>query len=216
MNSGRSVRTTDVVVVDDLPVVVRGLDEIFAAHDSLQLVGEASTPDAALELNRSLRPDVIVVPVRLGGSHRGLSLCRRIKEESDTRVVLFTSFTRRIDLVLAHTVGADGVVCRTAPAHAIVATVEAASRGARTVVLSDGSGTLHELLAPSSDASFTPRETELLALIAEGRANDEIAEMLVIEVSTVKTHVRSILRKLGVSTRRELLAPVAFDASGDT
>lgn len=214
-HSDRPPTRTEIVGVDDLPVVVRGLDEIFGAHDFLQLVGEASTPDAAFELTRSIRPDVVVVPVRLGGSHRGLALCRSIKEDLDARVVLFTSFTRKIDLILAQAVGADGVVSRSAPGHAIVAAVEAVCRGARPVVLSDGAGSLHEMLAPLSGASLTPRETELLVLIAEWRSNEDIAEALIIEVSTVKSHVRSILRKLGASSRRELLTQVAAAASGD-
>jgi DNA-binding NarL/FixJ family response regulator len=196
---------TTVLLVEDHPVVLRGLRALTVEHDDLEVVGEATTAEAAVAMARQLQPDVAVLPLRLGGSHSGVELCRSIKTECQARVVVFTSFTRSIDIQVALIAGADALVSKTASEQAIVAAFRLASVGGHAVVLGQGRRSSTHTDDFSGSEDLTERETQILQLLIEGLTNPGIATRLSIEVTTVKTHVRSILRKLGVGNRRDLL-----------
>ncbi len=197
---------TKVLLVEDHPVVLRGLRTLTAEHADLEVVGEATSAAQALDAARRLQPDVVVLPVRLGGAHSGIQLCRSLKTVCAARVVVFTSFTRAIDVQIAKLAGADALVSKTAPNEDFLAVLRQASVGRGGLAL--GPGLTDSARAEAGRFApvepLTQREGEILQLMIEGLSNPDMAARLTIEVSTVKTHVRSILRKLGVDTRKDL------------
>jgi DNA-binding NarL/FixJ family response regulator len=195
---------TTVLLVEDHPVVLRGLRALTVDQDDLEVVGEAAAAAEAVEMARLLQPHVVVLPLRLGGTHSGVELCRSIKTVCAARVVVFTSFTRTVDIQVALLAGADALVSKTASEEAVVAALRQASVGGQAIVLGRGvSPSVKTEQFPGSE-NLTDREHEILQLIIEGLTNPAIANRLTIEVTTVKSHVRSILRKLGVGNRRDL------------
>ncbi|MFC7485795.1 response regulator [Knoellia sp. CPCC 206453] len=197
-----------VLLVEDHPVVLRGLRTLTAEHADFEIVGEATSASQALDSARRLRPDVVVLPVRLGGAHSGIQLCRSIKTVCGARVVVFTSFTRPIDVQIARLAGADALVSKTAPNDAFIAALRHVRVGPHALVLESGRASWVEARRFAPVEPLTERENEILHLMIEGLTNPDMAARLTIEVSTVKTHVRSILRKLGVDNRRDLFRGV--------
>lgn len=195
---------TKVLLVEDHPVVLRGLRTLTAEHPDIEVVGQATNAAQALDAARRLRPDVVVLPVRLGGAHSGIQLCRSIKTVCDARVVVFTSFTRAVDVRIARLAGADALVSKTASSDAVIAALRHASAHPGGLVLEPALAPWAEAGQFSPVEPLTERESEILQLMIEGLTNPDMAARLTIEVSTVKTHVRSILRKLGVDNRKDL------------
>ena len=122
-----------------------------------------------------------------------------------TRVVVFTAFARPIDIQMAALAGASALVSKSASAGAIVDTIHRVAKGERGLVLTPGSQQGHVRPAPRDAEDLSEREQEILDLALDGFTNAAIAERACVELSTVKTHMRHILRKLGVGNRRELL-----------
>ncbi|MGO1971919.1 MAG: response regulator transcription factor [Propionibacteriaceae bacterium] len=180
-----------VLLIDDHPVMLHGLHAICAAAADLTVVGMAATETAATEAHHDLDPDVVVLPIRLGGTRRGIEICRWIKQRAPTRVVFFTAFARPVDAVLAMLAGADALVPRTAPPDELIAAIHPTGTDSRD--------------DQSPSGILTAREQDVLHQVLEGRTNPEIADTLHLGLPTVKTHMRNILRKLDVSDRRELL-----------
>lgn len=194
-----------VVLVEDHPIVLRGLRALVTESAGFSVVGEATDAAQAVDLTARTQPDVVVVPVRLGGTHSGIELCRTIKSVSRARVLVFTSFTRPVDVQVAVLAGADALVSKTASTEDVVATLRTVTDGGRGLVLGPGLEAATTLPVLGGTEQLTEREDEVLQLITEGLTNPEIAERLSVEVSTVKSHVRVVLRKLGVESRRDLL-----------
>lgn len=192
-----------VLPVEDHPVVLHGLRGIFAQDPAIEMVGEAMTGPEAIRETARLRPDVVTVPIRLGGTRSGIELSRAIHDVGSSRVVVFTSFTRPVDVQVATLAGASAVVSKSEHPDAFLETIHQVFSGERPLsrrlwTRAPGS----ELL---DQGELSPREQEILGLVLEGLTNAAIGQRLTIEMSTVKTHMRSILRKLGACSRRELL-----------
>lgn len=200
-----------VLLVEDHPVVLRGLRALVTENDGFTVVGEATGAEEAVELAGTTQPDVVVLPVRLGGTHSGIELCRTIKSVSQARVIIFTSFTRPADVQVAVLAGADALVSKTAAAEAFVATLRQVTVGGQAVVFGPGLESASNVRRFAETEKLTEREDEVLQLITEGLTNPAIARRLSVEVSTVKTHVRGVLRKLGVESRKDLLRPPGED-----
>ncbi|MCP2284068.1 two component transcriptional regulator, LuxR family [Promicromonospora umidemergens] len=198
-----------VLLVEDHPVVLHGLRAICTSNPTIDVVGEAATAAEAVQGARELQPDVAVVPVRLGGTRGGIELCRSIKSVCGARVVVFTSFTRTVDVQVAMLAGADALISKTATSDVFIAALQQVKAGRQALFV--GTGPTPLAAAASFDAMepLTEREEEILGLVVDGLTNPEIAARLTIEVSTVKTHMRSVLRKLRVDTRRDLLVELA-------
>lgn len=194
-----------VLLVEDHPVVLRGLRAICEDQDDVAVIGEASTAESALNQAASLRPNVVVLPVRLGGTRAGIELCRSIKDVCSARVIVFTSFTRGADVLVAMLAGADALVSKVTDADGFVATLREVASGRGSLVVAPPEDSAVQLMSPVEP--LTEREDGVLRLVVEGFTNPEIAARLHIEVSTVKTHVRNILRKLDVISRRDLFEP---------
>ena len=208
---------TTVLLVDDQALVRGGLRLILEAEPDLEVAGEAADGSEAVGLAAELKPDVVLMDIRMPVLDGIAATTRLLQESPESRVVMLTTFDLDEYVVEAFRAGASGFVLKTAPPLQLVAAV-------RTIVLGEA------LLAPVSTrqlieqsarraapspllASLSVRETDVLRLLARGLSNAEIAEELFVEQSTVKTHVANVLAKLGVRDRGQAVV-FAFENGG--
>lgn len=195
-----------VLLVDDHQVVRRGLRTFLEVQDDIEVVGEAADGAEGVALAEELRPDVVLMDVKMPGTG-GVDALRRLRELANpARVLIVTSFTEQRTVVPALRAGAAGYLYKDVDPDALAGAIRSVHAG-------------HVLLQPEvADAllsqdevnsgqgrggSLTEREREVLALIADGRSNREIARALVLSEKTVKTHVSNILMKLDLADRTQ-------------
>ena len=195
-----------VLIVDDHPVVRRGLRVLLEVQDGIEVAGEAGDGATALALAAELAPDVVLLDLKLPGLD-GIAVLGELRtRDSKARVLVLTSATEPASASLAIRSGAAGVVYKDVDPDALVRAIRSVHDG-------------HLLLAPEAAGSLvrtaggwnpvdgldalTSREREVLAEIAKGRSNREIARALAVSEKTVKAHVSSVLAKLGVQDRTQ-------------
>ncbi|GGM10846.1 MULTISPECIES: response regulator [Micromonospora] len=212
-----------VLLADDQPLIRAGLAMLLAAVADVEVVGEADDGAQAVELSRRLHPDVVLMDVRMPGTD-GVEATRRLAEEYDpqrpVRVIILTTYHVDEAVYAALRAGASGFVLKDAAPQELVAAVRAVAAGeawldpAVTRRLLDDLATRPDpgLPTPTRMRQLTPREREVLVLMAYGLSNQEIAEHLVLGEATVKTHVSRVLMKLGLRDRTH--AVVAAYQSG--
>ncbi len=202
-----------VLVVDDHALFREGMVGILNAQSDMQVVGEASDGLEALVMARSLRPHVILMDITMPGVD-GVEAARQIKQElTDTRVVMLTVRDEDEKLFEAFRNGADGYLLKTIRAGQLVEMIRAVNRGEPVIgpglaarILDEFRRLATSSMSVSSDealAVLTPREREVLTLIARGASDREIAQELTVSLYTIKAHVRNLLQKLQVSSRHE-------------
>ena len=212
--------TVRVLLADDEALVRAGLRMILEAEPDLEVVGEAADGVDALAMCRELRPDVALVDIRMPRLD-GIQAARRIAADPDLRtaVVMLTTFDADEHVVEALRVGAAGFLLKSMPRDQLVTAVRAAVRGDSLLAPSLLRRLLDDFVrraaAPPSPvpgiAELTPREEEVLRLMARGLSNAEIADRLVLGEGTVKTHVARVLAKLGVRDRVQAVV-VAYES----
>ena len=190
-----------VLVVDDHPVVRQGLRTFLDLQDGLTVVGEAADGDAAVAAADELRPDVVLLDLKMPGAD-GVSALRGLRDAGNpAKVLVITSFTEPATVLPAVRAGAAGYVYKDVDPPALAAAIRAVHAGHVLLhpdvarLLADGESRLA--------VHLTAREREVLGAIARGRANREIARDLGLSEKTVKTHVSAILTKLGVQDRTQ-------------
>ena len=206
--------TIRVVLVDDQAMVRTGLRMVLAAEPDIEVVGEAADGAAGVRVVTQLRPDVVLLDVRMPGMD-GLEASRRILAAAlPTRVVVLTTFDEDEYVAAALRAGVSGFLLKVAPPEDLVAAVRTVAAGQG---LLDPAVTLRVIesfaAAPAPDparagelATLTERETDVLALVAAGLSNAEIAARLYLGEATVKTHVSRVLLKLGLRDRVQAVA----------
>ncbi|MBO0901105.1 response regulator transcription factor [Cellulomonas sp. zg-ZUI222] len=199
-----------VVLVDDQALLRAGIGTILSAHPAIEVVGEASTGAQALDVVRATRPDVVCMDVQMPDMD-GLEATRRIvaDEALTAAVVVLTTFNRDDYLVEALHAGAVGYLLKTSRPEQLTEAVLSAAAGegllspevTRAVIARAVSERAPTRPAAQPVVPLTEREQEVLALVARGLNNDEIAADLVVSRATVKTHVSNLLAKLGLRDR---------------
>ncbi|MFE9630118.1 response regulator [Streptomyces sp. NPDC006463] len=202
---GRSGRI-GVLLVDDHQVVRRGLRTFLEVQDDIEVVGEASDGEEGVARAEELRPDVILMDVKMPGTD-GIEALRRLRELANpARVLIVTSFTEQRTVIPALRAGAAGYVYKDIDPDALAGAIRSVHAG-HVLLQPEVAVTLlsQEEQSPSAGrpGSLTDREREVLGLIADGRSNREIARALVLSEKTVKTHVSNILMKLDLSDRTQ-------------
>jgi DNA-binding NarL/FixJ family response regulator len=195
-----------VVIADDHEVVRRGLSSLLAGSE-VKIVGEASNGDEALRLTKKLKPDVVLLDIRMPGKD-GLSTLEKIRAElPQTRVVMLSTFDNPTYVARAVAAGAHDYILKGASRVDIIAAITGAAAGqlpARAGELRRVATTMANRVAtPDPDIPLTQRETQVLRHMALGLSNKEIAQSLTISVETVKEHVQNILRKIAVTDRTQ-------------
>jgi two-component system response regulator DevR len=193
-----------IMLVEDHPIVRLGLKTIIDAQPDMTVISEAETVADGVRLATTGDPDLVILALRLQGELRGIELCREIKNLPRAPTVLvYSSFNSSKDLSSSFLSGADGFVHKGTASERLLSSVRAAHAGKRPWVSGvEAKGQSARL--PVEESSLTPREQEVLGFMLQHFTNSEIAKELYVELPTIKTHVSSILRKLGLSSRREL------------
>jgi DNA-binding NarL/FixJ family response regulator len=204
-----SFRPVRVVIVDDHDLARDGLRSILAREEGLEVVGEAADGREAIELCNRLRPDLVLMDVRMP-TMDGLLATQQIKQESPTTsVIIITMYENPDYLIHALRVGGSGYILKGATRHEIVATVRQVCRGESPLKPELAAQLLRRLASTVTPRQtpliepLTPREYEVLRLLAEGKTNGEMAYILGISLSTVKFHIENIIGKLGASDRTQ-------------
>jgi DNA-binding NarL/FixJ family response regulator len=204
--------TTRVLLVDDQPLLRTGFRMILSAESDLQVVGEAGDGASAVELARKLRPDVVLMDIRMPGMD-GIQATRALAGpgvEDPIKVLILTTFGLDEYVVESLRAGASGFLLKDAPAEDLVEAIKVVAAGEALLAPSITRRLLDRVasrLPPATDAALpafaelTDREMEVLKLMARGLSNAEIAEKLVVSETTVKTHVSRVLGKLDLRDR---------------
>ena len=196
-----------VVVVDDQLVMREGLVALLDLVDDVEVVGDAGTGQAALELLASVAVDVVLMDLRMPVMD-GVEATRRITESfPGVAVVVLTTYADDESITTALHAGARGYLTKDAGRAEITAALRAVAAGQATFDATVSQRIVAALASPArpAPAGLTARETEVLTLIANGLGNAEIADALFIGETTVKTHINNLFAKIGVRTRPEAI-----------
>ena len=192
-----------ILIADDHSVVRQGLRMFLALDPELDVIGEAENGARALEMAHELKPDVVLMDLLMPVMD-GLAATTAIRQQlPDTEVIALTSVLEDVSVVGAVKAGAIGYLLKDTKADDLCRAIKAAAAGQVQLSPEAAARLVREVRAPESPEALTERETDVLKLLAKGKANKEIAAELTIGEKTVKTHVSNILMKLGVQSRTQ-------------
>lgn len=196
------------LLADDHKLFLKGLAGLLREQDGLQLVGEAQSGPEAVELAESTQPDVVILDVHMprGG---GVAAVEQIKARTQARVIMLTVSDKDEDLLAAIDAGADGYLLKNLSPEQLYSAVSLAAAGKGVLSPEITAKVMKAASAAQPErpaASLSPRESEVLQLVAQGLTTPQIAERLVLAESTVKTHLRHIMKKLDAANRAEAVA----------
>lgn len=203
-----------VVLVDDHHLVIEGLRAVLATDDRLEVIGEARSGNAAVELVPRLRPDIVLMDIRMGDMD-GIAATRLVKQAApQSSVIMLTMYENPDYLFEAVKAGASGYVLKDVAGADLLDAIHTVAEGGSLLnqevvgrflrrLAAEVDERSQRVPAPTPTERLTPRELDVLRLIAAGMSNKEIAVRLSVTVATVKTHLEHILQKLQVSDRTQ-------------
>ena len=188
-----------VLVADDHPVVRSGIVALLHTAPDVEVVGEASTGLEAVDLAVALTPDVVLMDLRMPGLDGDEATARILAAAPEVRVLILTTYETDDSILTAIEAGASGYLLKAAPQEEIIAGVRAVARG--EVALAPRIAALLVQRVKTPAPALSPRETQVLRLVAAGKSNPTIAAELFVGEATVKTHLLHVFEKLDVSDR---------------
>jgi len=192
-----SLRTISILTVDDHDLVRKGIAAILSTEQDLQQIGEAATGESAIRLHRQFRPDVTLMDLRLPDKD-GIQTTREIRHECpDAKIIALTSYDGDQDIYRALEAGVRGYILKEMVHTEVIRAIRIVHSGKRFIPL-EVTQQLNEFFP---EMALTPREVEVLSLVARGLGNKEVGDVLGTAAGTVKAHVQSILSKLGAKDR---------------
>jgi len=198
------VNKIGVLIVDDHPVVRQGIISFLEVQDELEVKGEAADGEEAIRVAEELKPDVVLMDIVMPRMD-GIEAIRQIKSSRpDTRIIVLTSFAENNKVRPAIEAGADGYLLKGASPVDLVKAIKSVYNGESAIHPEIARKLMLHVSGRSkmdTAETLTPREWEVLELIAQGLSNEEIANKLFISLHTAKTHVHNILRKLDMTHR---------------
>ncbi len=195
----RPVDSITVLLVEDHFLARIALRSVLAGHPQIYVVGEAGDGEQGVAMYRSLRPDVMLLDLRLPGTN-GFEVLTRVRREfADARVVVLSNYQGSEDVYRAVRSGAAGYLTKDASGQELIDAITTVHRDLRYLPRT----ALDRLAERTSVTDLTPRETEVLTCITQGRSNREIAEQLHISEKTVRIHVSAVLDKMGARDRTQ-------------
>lgn len=191
-----------VVVADDHPVVRAGIVALLQDADDVQVVGQASDGEGAVSVVLAERPDVVLMDLRMPGIDGDEATARILASEPGVRVLILTTYESDDQILAAIEAGASGYLLKAAPETEILAGLRATARGETALAPSAAAALVRRATtkAPPSP-TLSPRELEVLQLVAQGNSNPAIGRTLFLSETTVKTHLGHVFEKLGVNDR---------------
>ena len=196
-----------IVLIDDHPMVLKGLEQLLQLNEDFEVVATCGTAAEGLQSVEALRPDVLLLDLKLPGED-GLSVLRRLDPAAAPAVVVVTASQDEDDLITAARLGARGIILKAMAPRVLEDCIRTVHAGGRALVV-DGLD-LSDRLAQRQDVEtelekvLTPRELEIVRLVAARLDNQEIAARLSISVGTVKIHLHHVFDKLQLRGRRDL------------
>jgi DNA-binding NarL/FixJ family response regulator len=202
---------TRVLVVDDHLVVRQGLRSLLSQYEDIEVVGEADSGPAALELIADLQPDVVLLDIRLGGPS-GLDLARQLRRsKTEARIIILTSHDDEAYLMEAAQAGVHGYLLKSASAELLAESIRAVHAGEHRLSPALVSKALAQLEAFSraqaqAESGLTDQELQLLHLLADGASTQDMARTMYLSERTAKRKIQDILAKLGATSRAHAVA----------
>ncbi|WP_328474730.1 response regulator transcription factor [Actinoplanes sp. NBC_00393] len=200
--------TIRVLLADDEIMIRAGLRMVLEAEDDIEVVGEAADGERAVSATRALRPDVVLMDIRMPGTDGLVATRRIVAADPQVRIVVLTTFNEEAYVQEALRAGASGFLLKVAPPERLVEAIRAAYRGEALLdplvtraVIAAFAGIPPAAGPPPGLDRLTPREDEVLHMLARGLSNAEVAAELVVSEATAKTHVARVLMKLGLRDR---------------
>ena len=200
---------TRIVIADDHPIVLDGLEQLFRLEKEFEIVARCTNGIEAMEAVLRERPDILILDLRMP-QRSGLGVLRELKEKApETRVVVLTAALDEDEVVEAIRLGVKGVVLKEMAPRLLIQCVRKVHEGGQWLEKDSIGKALEKMLSrpgsvPAGAGTLTPREVDVVRLVAEGLRNKEIAERLQISEGTVKIHLHSIYEKLQIGGRVEL------------
>jgi DNA-binding NarL/FixJ family response regulator len=188
-----------VLVADDHPIVRSGIVALLQSAGDVEVVGEASTGIEAVELAATIEPDLVLMDLRMPGLTGDEATERILAARPLTRVVILTTYESDDNILTAIEAGASGYLLKAAPQEEILAGVRSVAGGEVALAPSIAAMLVKRVKTPAT--TLSPRETEVLTLVAAGQSNPSIAASLFLSEATVKTHLLHVFGKLEVSDR---------------
>lgn len=215
--------TVRLLIVDDHPVVRAGMVAMLSEEAGLEIVGEAANGAEALGLIPRLRPDVVLMDLRMPVMDGAEATARIIGQPDAPQVLVLTTYDTDADIIRAVEAGARGYLLKDAPPRQIAEAILRAAKGETVLAPTVAAKLADRMRAGHEEPELTARETEVLALVAQGQTNAEVGRSLFIGEATVKTHLLRAFAKLGVNDRtaavtaayRRGLLPHPADAAHD-
>lgn len=192
--------TVRILIVDDHPVVRMGLRGMLQAYDDLEVVGEAGSGDEAVVLAAAARPDVVLMDLRMPGMDGATATARICQSTPGARVLVLTTYETDADILPAIEAGATGYLLKDTPIGTLTDAIRAAARGETVLAPPVAARLVTHMRTPAAE-QLTPREVQVLGLVARGLSNAEIGRELYIGEATVKTHLLRTFAKLSVNDR---------------
>ena len=188
------------LIADDHPVVRAGLRGMLSAEPDFEVVGEATNGAEAVALTGELRPDIVLMDLRMPEVD-GVTAISQIKEEyPETQVLVLTTYESDADILRAIETGATGYLLKDAPREELFAAIRTAAQG-KSPLAPNVATRLMQRMRDLDEEALSAREIEVLELVASGTSNKEIAKRLWVSETTVKSHMLHIFDKLGVTDR---------------
>lgn len=188
-----------VLVADDHPVVRSGIVALLESADDIEVVGTASSGLEAVELALRLDPDIVLMDLRMPGIEGDEATARILAERPGIRIVVLTTYESDASILTAIEAGASGYLLKAAPQEEILAGIRSVARGEVALAPSIAAMLVNRVKRPA--ITLSSRETEVLALVAQGLSNPAIAKRLFLSEATVKTHLLHVFEKLEVGDR---------------